>query len=478
MNLFIFNLIALIQNHIPKQSPIRWWLDREENGSYKEIKILSDFNTIVFSSGSKDQVRARNHGKTVYVLNKHEAGVKVDPETGKVSMWEKTSTNRKGKEFYKKVNFHDFMSKVQRFGEPITDPGDDWAGVVHGRVYPALVDEFLAYHNAKSFANLIIPAAEAFGIVDKTESYNAEENGSTRTPWMDFALGARTLDEFWTRMGRTVKLAKDEKRALVALIKHDQKYMAFARMATRISIPNIRTLTVPQEQQVERTGLYGRQRAYTMGPWDYIVPNSDMVNKWMLGLRMVEPKRRVMFLQNWGQQATDTLSQLADLRKAGETELMNYRSVHEYHEAARIALRLIKTKNREIKEVQAKFYTPGIRQVGEDSFISLTDKRGVHGVMIGDIKVIAPHDTHTVISWGEMQHHCIGTYADEAVDGRTILLGFKRGDDWVGHASIERGRCTQLLGRFNERLPHADRMAILNWMVRVQLIDTADTRWG
>lgn len=472
MEIFIRNLIALIQAHVPKQSPIRWWLDRKEDGSYQEIKVLSDFNTIVFASGNKTRVPARHHNKPVFVLNKYEAGVKVDPETGKVNMWEKNSTNRKGKEFYKKVNFYEFMTKVNQFTvkEYKDEAGNFWGPDLVGEHNLPIVDEFLAYHGATSFAELIIPAAAAFGIV--------EENGSDRTPWMDFALGARDLAEFWTRMGRTVKLAKDEKRALVALIKHDQKYMAFARMATRISIPNIRTLTVPGEHQVERNGLYGRVRNYTQGPWDYIVPNSDMVNKWMLGLRLVEPKRRVMFLQNWGQQTTDTLSMLADLRKAGETELLNYSSVHQYHEAARVALRLIKTQNRDIKEVTAKFYTPGVEYRDGAIWKVLTEKRGVHGVMIGDIKVIAPHNTHTVIAWGEIQHHCIGTYANEAAEGQTILLGFKRGDEWVGHCSIERGRCTQLLARFNQPLARADKNAILNWMVAVQLINDADTRWG
>ncbi len=297
-------------------------------------------------------------------------------------------------------------------------------------------------------------------------------DGRDRTPWMDFALGARDLAAFWTRMGRTIKLAKDEKRALVALIKHDERYMAFARMATRIQIPNIRTLTVPEGKMVEDRWGYGAQARF-QDPWSYIMPNSDAVNMWMMGLRKVEPRRRVMFLQEWGHEASDALNMLSTLRKAGDEELVNLTSVHAYHEYARVQVQLLKTKNREIPELKVQLPVPGIEGGG-----FMWSKEPINGYPMGSgITVIVPEDTHTVISWGELQQHCIGSYAGDAADGRTILLGFKRDGEWVGHCSIDQRRCTQLLARFNRSLDEKDRRVILRWLKAVNLIDEAKSGW-
>ncbi len=472
MDLFIKNFMLFLEIHFGKQifnAPLRWWIDRTE-GTYKEVRILNNFNTIVFGTGTKSQMLGKNR-QPYYVLNRNEVGVKVDPDTGKVSMWKASQTNKKAKGRYEKCNYHTVMEFALRFAS--YPSYQEFIDEVPAPVIP-LLDEFLAYHNAESLESLVIPAAAAFGIVSDAKSYDRNLTGQERTPWMDFALGARTLDEFWTRMGKTVKLAKDEKRALVALIKHDAKYLSFARMATRISIPNIRTLTVPVAK--ERNGLWGR--AIVEEPWTYMTPNSDMVNTWMMGLRKVVPNRRVMFLQNWGREAMDTLNMLAELRRAGLVDEMNFRSVHEYHEQATLQSKQLRTMLRPIPDIKVVETRREINEAGTQ--YDVKEKVSIHGVMIPgtDIKVVVPQDTHEVVAWGELQNHCIGSYAGYAAEGRSKLLGFKRGDEWVGHASISGKHCEQLLARHNKQLPQEDKSVILNWMKAVDLINKNATGWG
>jgi hypothetical protein len=485
MDIFIYNLMLFLEVHFGKQvhkAPARWWIDRD-GGAFKEVCIINNFNTIVFATATKDVVRARNHNKPVYIWNRSEVGIKVDPDTGKVTMWTKQNTLKKGaKAQYQKCNYWTVLTKIKQF-TTVVYSDDDWAGTEIKSAWTPLLDEFLAHHGVKTLDQLVVPAAEAFGITTENgigANLNGRPSGVDRSPWMDFALGARTLEEFWLRLGRTVKLAKDEKRALVALIRHDYRYMAFARMATRISIPNIRDLTVPQPH--ERQTMFGRPQM--VEPWGWVAPNSDSINKWMMGLRAVAPNRRLMFLQQWGPEAQDTLTMLSELRRAGEVvEPLNFRLIHDYHEWATITSRLLRTKLREIPEVTYKQYTPAIKvvgQKGDDVVQPVWEKRSVDGLEVFNtgIRVVVPSDTHVVEAWGISQHHCIGTYAGMAADGRTKLLGFKRGDEWVGHCSIDNRRCTQLLAKFNAQLEGKDKAAILKWMVSVNLIAEAKTGWG
>lgn len=463
MEMFIMNLMLFLECHFGKQvhnPPLRWWINRNDN-NYKEVKILNDFNTIVFARANKQSVRAKNHNKPVFIWVREEFGIKVDPEGGVVKMWSRSNHGR-GKPVYRKTTFQQLKDFVVVNFEVASIPG---VGIWSSRYVPMipLLDEFLTHHGVASLEQLIIPAAEPLGIGTRS---------MVRTPWMDFALGARTLDEFWTRLGRTVKLAKDEKRALVAAIKVDEKYIAFARIATRIQIPNIRTLEV-KSVSVDRRGY---RMAYN-DPWGWLAPDSDSVSDWIMGMRNVAPSRRIMFLNNWSRMSGDTLNMLAQIRKAGNTDVLNFRSVDEYHQHCIYQQRLISTPLEEIPMVNGQFYTPKIRDHGDHVSI-ITSSHPVHGQMIGDIKVVAASDTHEVTRWGLLQDHCIGSYAMQAARGQTILLGFQRNGEWVGHCSITNRRCDQLLARFNRSLEVEDARAILGWLKDHGLIDEAKAGWG
>lgn len=470
MDRFIMNFMLFLEVHFGKQinnPPLRWWIERNE-GTFKEVRIISDFNTIVFTNAAKVRVRGRHHHKPVFIINRNEIGLKVDPENGRVKMWEKRSTNRPGKDPYMTVNYSTFSQRMENFKVNVykpEEPGNFWGRDVDYSYIP-LLDEFLALHGVTTMEELAIPAAEALGIPANTDYTNE------RAPWMDHALGARNLAEFWTRMGKTVKLAKDEKRALIAMIKVNPKYMVFARIATRIHIPNIRTLTPPVADP-RRGGLHG-------DVWFYTQVNADAVNKWMMGLRKVTPNRRVMFMQDWSRQSVDVLNMLADQWRAGDKELVNFPSVEEYHRHLTHAARLARVVLEQIPEVKGEFWTPRIRHAIDNGELTVvTEKRSVDRLIIGNnIEVVVPTNTHMVTEWGMTQGHCIGSYARQAARGETILLGFWRDGDWVGHCSIERRRCVQLLAKFNAHLQGPDREAILNWMVMVKLIDRAETGWG
>lgn len=464
MEIFIMNLMLFLEVHFGKQvhnPPLRWWINRNDNNmtpNYKEVKILNEFNTIVFASARKTMVRAKNHNKPVYIWQREEYGVKVEPN-GSVKMWSRANSGRQ-KAVYRKVTFqflNDFLSAQMNTSERRYM----WIAEFRREMVIPLLDEFLAHHGVESLADLVIPAAGPLGV---------PVHSPARTPWMDFALGARTLDEFWTRLGRTIKLAKDEKRALVAAIKVDERYISFARIATRIHIPNIRTLEVKPKDD-------GGRYMYRQDAWGYLPVNSDSVSNWIMGLRNVAPNRRIMFLNNWNRLAVDTLNMLAQMRRAGNTDMLNFRSVDEFHAHVTFQQRLISTPLEEIPMVNGQFYTPKIRDHGDHVSI-ITSSHPVHGQMIGDIKVVAASDTHEVTRWGLLQDHCIGSYAMQAARGQTILLGFQRNGEWVGHCSITNRRCDQLLARFNRSLEVEDARAILGWLKDHGLIDEAKAGWG
>lgn len=62
-----------------------------------------------------------------------------------------------------------------------------------------------------------------------------------------------------------------------------------------------------------------------------------------------------------------------------------------------------------------------------------------YGTKVGeDFEFVFPEDTNTIRNWGQTQGHCIGSYADRASTGATILLGVMdlKTKDWLGHMQI------------------------------------------
>jgi hypothetical protein len=54
------------------------------------------------------------------------------------------------------------------------------------------------------------------------------------------------------------------------------------------------------------------------------------------------------------------------------------------------------------------------------------------------LEIVPPPDTNTIRSWGQVQSHCIGSYADQAYSGQQMILGVRSTEDgsWIGHLSM------------------------------------------
>lgn len=62
------------------------------------------------------------------------------------------------------------------------------------------------------------------------------------------------------------------------------------------------------------------------------------------------------------------------------------------------------------------------------------------GLKVDDnLELVLPNDTNDIRTWGQIQGHCIGSYADRAAQGSQILMGVRdrKSKDWVGHLQIQ-----------------------------------------
>lgn len=98
---------------------------------------------------------------------------------------------------------------------------------------------------------------------------------------------------------------------------------------------------------------------------------------------------------------------------------------------------------------------------------------------------VLPKSTFDLILWGSQQHHCLGRYADLALDADYIFAGFKNKTtgDWIGHVEMHRGMvwCEngepgsyerrwsiyQLRGKYNSELNQEDGDAIRMFLKNV-----------
>lgn len=73
----------------------------------------------------------------------------------------------------------------------------------------------------------------------------------------------------------------------------------------------------------------------------------------------------------------------------------------------------------------------------------------------GDIKIVAPQDTHDLLDWGTYMSNCISGYGNRAAEGSTLLYAVMEGDRMVANMELDprTGDIRQLLGKYNDHVP-------------------------
>ncbi|SRR6266496_4302597 len=84
----------------------------------------------------------------------------------------------------------------------------------------------------------------------------------------------------------------------------------------------------------------------------------------------------------------------------------------------------------------------------------------LHGLKAGDMEVRTVQTTAELGDWGRVMHNCIGSYTRHALSGQGVYAAVYRAGSMVANLEVAGGRLNQLLGRFNQRLPDTDRIAI------------------
>lgn len=434
METFINNLLMYIVMYTKvnelKKVPLACWTKMERVYAWtpfgqhpviaprvEECKISPDGSTLTFTTKDKVQRQNQYNRKVFWSWNTTTTGIKVR-ENGTLFMWRK---NFDGREFFVSAAGHHIYSAF------IAERTEPWAHIVQ---------QFCEIHGATSITNLVAPLADELGL-----------NIKDLSAWQ-MNLMAGNITDMWNKLQKSVKFTKDERKLMLEAITDDFTYLMVARIAGRVKIPNLRDLDW-DAGEVGNTPYTGR------ACFEFGAQGADMIAS---ALRAVAPHRRLMLLgylvgieRGYAVYPNDITRMLDQARRAGAIPVpLNFRTPHEYHNAAAALVRDIQAANEEI---------------------SASKVAHIDGAMINDsIEVVVPKDTDTVRAWGQEQNHCIGSYADLMAAGRTILLGFKRDNKWVGHCSISRGRLEQLLGKHNRELPIDDHKAIIKFLKKEEII--------
>lgn len=324
--------------------------------------------------------------------------------------------------------------------------------------------QFLVMHGCEEVQDLIVPLAVEMGLGDR--------QFRDLMPWQTRVLQSGSHQQFWDRLCPKVKLARDEKRAILNLMMQPDMLtagLAIGRIAGTIKVPNIRELNVG-----------GGNRLNT---W----PSADL-NRLIRNLRKVAPRRRLMFLNEvFGPTpylANDVLVMLEDMVNGGLVDRgMNCRNIQEYHD------RLMPMQQQRLElrrnQFQLEYEARRAQRELEDAMQRTEGRKindralGMNGTMItDDIELVVSDNPTEIMRWGSEQNHCIGTYARQMEDGMTLLLGFRRGDKWIAHCSIRGKRVEQLLAKNNQPVAEPDRQTILDWIKANDFATAATTGWG
>lgn len=97
------------------------------------------------------------------------------------------------------------------------------------------------------------------------------------------------------------------------------------------------------------------------------------------------------------------------------------------------------------------------------------------------LKIVAPEDTDTLVTWSNTMGNCISGYAFPAERGDLYLGGVYSGEKLIANFEIDKNKnLKQLLGKYNQHLTQEDRDAIIDALASVEAIhiDTVTQAWG
>ena len=91
--------------------------------------------------------------------------------------------------------------------------------------------------------------------------------------------------------------------------------------------------------------------------------------------------------------------------------------------------------------------------------------------MIGELKVILPRDTYTIVGWGKENSHCLAGYSNSAAKGDCKILGLYRNNQLLYNAEIRHGEVRQLRGKFNKAADKEHEQQIREFLKEKKLIN-------
>lgn len=116
----------------------------------------------------------------------------------------------------------------------------------------------------------------------------------------------------------------------------------------------------------------------------------------------------------------------------------------------------------------------------ENKEIDVSELSKFEGTVNNDIVCVVPKCTHDLVQWGADYNICIGSYAEGVYRGDTFCMGFQNPQTktFYGFAEVSPSfrRLTQLLGKYNQKLPDAEKLAIERYLVALGV--NVDNYWG
>jgi hypothetical protein len=494
--IFLYHLALWMQTHmgplVNGPLPIAGYIDYQKLYNEHDHERQPNFRGRIVTMNS---IKIVNGGKTLILEYKHKrreinrrtntyffkweavmtVGVSIKDD-GIVRMWSKQM------DFYRTLGWEELERNIPLHTTMIPNNQVD-----------RIITEFAHINGAESLQDLCLPWARKLG-------WAAENVGM---PWAVRVLQAQHIGEFWSRLSKR-KLAKDEKRALWAAMEANPANMAIVRLAGMVDVPNLRTVEVDTTYPLS---MYDRRLSLKMAEIKVMAKQ----------LRVIPPHRRTMFinalLQNHGEpkiKAADTLRMVYRYTREGVfPEGMNLPTVDAYHEACvREQRRIFEEQQRELealreqRRLEAQAREAQWRLDNAELWARMEEERiererieaerwektkeaqkvayNLHREIIPgtNIEVVMPSDAAEVRLWGNEQGHCIGSYTGRMIQGKVILMGFRQSGKWIGHASIEGGHISMLLGKFNTRLPAKEKMFIAEYLVEKGVADSTDIGWG
>lgn len=191
-------------------------------------------------------------------------------------------------------------------------------------------------------------------------------------------------------------------------------------------------------------------------------------------LRRFTIKKRLDFVTNQQENyyKCDILRMVDHLTKHGvkipelPRRQFNWKDIHD---ALLPLLGLIEVKGKKISQIEIAKEIDGLKMEGHH--------------------IVTAKTTGQVIEWGNQQHHCIGSYVNEAVGGSCVLFGVYRNDGaliangYMGSedlGGVKTWSIVQLLGKHNQPIDADLYMAIESTLVRetTTSMQTNSYAWG